>query len=78
VSSESFTSVMFQVDIFWVVTPCSVVVGYQCFGGSCCLHLQDEYGGSMVLRNVGILFTHKNTGMTFPVKQFMPVPHATV
>jgi len=29
----------FQV-IFWVVTPCSDVVGYQCFGRPCCLHLQ--------------------------------------
>jgi hypothetical protein len=31
-----------QVDFFWVVTPCSVVVGYQRFGGPCCLHLQGE------------------------------------
>jgi len=28
-----------QVGVFWVVTPCSVVVGYQFFGGPCCLHL---------------------------------------
>jgi len=34
---EAFTA-MFQV-VFWVVTPCSVVVGYQRFRGSCCLHL---------------------------------------
>jgi hypothetical protein len=32
---------MFQVEVFWVVTPCSVV------------HPED--GGSKVLRNVGIL-----------------------
>jgi len=24
------------------VTPCSVVVGYQCFRGPCSLHLQGE------------------------------------
>jgi len=24
-----------QVDVFWVVTPCSVVVGHQRFGGPC-------------------------------------------
>jgi len=24
--------------IFWVLTPCSVVVGYQHFRGPCCLH----------------------------------------
>jgi len=32
--------VWIQVDVFWVVTPCSVVVGHQCFGRTCCLHLQ--------------------------------------
>jgi len=30
---------MFQVEVFWVVTPCSFVVGYQSFGGPCCVHL---------------------------------------
>jgi hypothetical protein len=30
---------VFQVEVFWIVTPCSVVVGYQRFRGSCCLHL---------------------------------------
>jgi hypothetical protein len=34
--------VMFQVKVFWVVTLCSVVVGYQCFRGPCYLHLQGE------------------------------------
>jgi hypothetical protein len=29
-----------EVDVFWVVTPCSVAVGYQRFGEPCCLHLQ--------------------------------------
>jgi hypothetical protein len=31
-----------QVEVFWVMTPCSDVVEYQCFGGTCCLHLQGE------------------------------------
>jgi hypothetical protein len=35
-------AVMFQVDVFWVVTPCSVVSGYQRFRGPCCLHFQGE------------------------------------
>jgi hypothetical protein len=39
-SFEAFTAVMFQVEIFWGVMPCSVVVGYQRFRGPCCLHLQ--------------------------------------
>jgi hypothetical protein len=34
--------VTFQVEVFWVVMPCSVVVGYQRFGGQCCLYLQGE------------------------------------
>jgi hypothetical protein len=36
-----FTVVQIQV-VFWVVTPYSFAVGYQRFGGPCCLHLQGE------------------------------------
>jgi len=43
---EVFT-VIFQVEIFWAVTLCSVVVRYQHFGGPCCLHFQGEDEGSM-------------------------------
>jgi hypothetical protein len=39
---EVFTAVKIKVDIFRVVTLCSFVVGYQCFGGPCCLHLQGK------------------------------------
>jgi hypothetical protein len=38
-SFESFNVVMFQVEVFWIVTPCIVVVGYRRFRGPCCLHL---------------------------------------
>jgi hypothetical protein len=38
----AFTAVMFNVEVFWVVTPCSVVVGYQHFRGPCCLKLEGE------------------------------------
>jgi len=31
-----------QVKVVWVVMPCSFVVGYQCFRGLCCFHLQSE------------------------------------
>jgi len=34
--------VKIQVEVFCVVTQYSDVVGYQRFGGSCCLHLQGE------------------------------------
>jgi len=27
-----------QVKVFWVVMPCNIAVGYQCFRGPCCLH----------------------------------------
>jgi len=35
-----FTAVKIYIVILWVVMPCSVVVGYQPFGGPSCLHLQ--------------------------------------
>jgi hypothetical protein len=48
-----------QVKVFWVVMPCSVVVGYQHFRGPCCLDLQgDEDGGSKVLKK---LLSNHNT-----------------
>jgi hypothetical protein len=37
--------ISFQVEDFCVVTPCSVVVGYQRFGELCCLHLQVKVNG---------------------------------
>jgi hypothetical protein len=36
---EAFTAVIFQVEVFWVVTPCGVLIGYQRFRSTCCLHL---------------------------------------
>jgi hypothetical protein len=41
-SFEVFTAVEIQVEVFRVVTPCNVAIGYQRFGGPCCLHLQCE------------------------------------
>jgi hypothetical protein len=35
-----------QVEVFWVVTPCRVVVGYCCFRGPHCLYLQVEVSGA--------------------------------
>jgi hypothetical protein len=42
-------AVKFQVEVFWVVTSCSVVVGYQRFRGPCCLHLQGRARSSEML-----------------------------
>jgi hypothetical protein len=52
-SFEAFMAVMFQVYVFWVVTQCSVVVGYHRFRGQCCLHL--HFTLKMDLWNFGIL-----------------------
>jgi len=49
----------FEVVVFWVVTPCSEFVGIATtFRRNCCLYLQGEEGGSMVLWNFGILPHH--------------------
>jgi hypothetical protein len=61
------------------VTPCSVTVGYQRFGGQWCLYLQGtslrpEDGGSKVLRNVGNLPQHyraSQTQSTSALKKFL-------
>jgi len=29
----------FHVTVLYVVTPCSEMIGYRRFGGSCCFHL---------------------------------------
>jgi hypothetical protein len=35
-----FKEIMIQFMVFWIVTSCSVVVGFHRFGGRCCLYLQ--------------------------------------
>jgi len=35
-----FTAVKIHIEVFWILTPRSVVVGYERFGGPCCIHLQ--------------------------------------
>jgi len=52
---EVFVAVKFQVEIFWVMTPCSVAAGYRRFGRPCFLHLQREDGGSIDIGKGGIL-----------------------
>jgi len=36
------TCLLIQVEVFWVLIPFGVVVGYQCFRGPWCLHLQGK------------------------------------
>jgi hypothetical protein len=45
VNFSNKTLVGIEVEVFWVVTPCSVVVGYKCFGGPCCLRFQGDVTG---------------------------------
>jgi len=47
--------VKIQVEVFWVMTSCSVVVGYRRFGGPCCPHHQ----GDVNIFPIAIHFTLK-------------------
>jgi hypothetical protein len=64
-----------QVEVVWVVASCSITVGYQRFGGPCCLHLQGEVhrqsfyidgGGNRGLWKVGILPQHYTSQPRWP------------
>jgi hypothetical protein len=45
---QVFKAMKIQVQVFWVLTLCSKVVGYQRFGGSCCQHLQLDTNNSVI------------------------------
>jgi len=38
------------VELFWVMTQCSVAVGYQRFGEPCCLNMPQHYRASQSRR----------------------------
>jgi len=40
---EAFLVAMFQVEVFWFVTTCSAVVGYQYFRDPCSLNLHPQH-----------------------------------
>jgi hypothetical protein len=42
--------VIFQVEVFWVVMPCGVMVGYRRLGGPCCLRPSQHYTASQPRR----------------------------
>lgn len=48
---EVFTSVKTSMLIFWIVTPCGLVGIYQCFKGTCCLHLHPCCSETLVSMN---------------------------
>jgi hypothetical protein len=55
---EVFMTKKIEFMVFWVVASCNVMVGYQHFGGLCCLHLWGSNPSSMVLQNIGIQPSH--------------------
>jgi hypothetical protein len=40
---EVVTVVTMKIAVFWDVTPCNSIDGYQCSVGTCCLHLQGHF-----------------------------------
>jgi len=50
--------VKIQVEVAWVVMPCSSAVGHQSSERLCCLYLHPEDGVSKALRNICILSQH--------------------
>jgi len=49
-----------QVVALWLVTPCSVAIRYDRFGGPCCLHLQGEVTINAA-RSSETLLSYRNT-----------------
>jgi hypothetical protein len=43
---EVLTAASMKMSVFWVLAPCSQVVVYRHFSGTCCLHTQGDEGGS--------------------------------
>jgi hypothetical protein len=74
INFETSTVVIFQDEVFWVVTPCRVVVGYQRFRGSCCLLFQCEVedGGRKIFRNDGIVPRYYTTS-----QRIRPLPETS-
>jgi len=62
--------------VFCVVTPCSFVVGYQCFGGLCCLNLQGEMEAANtrfeVFTSINILVVFYLEGVLTPCSSNLP------
>jgi hypothetical protein len=60
-SFKAFTTVMFQVDVVWIMTPCKVVLGYWSFIGPYRLHLLGCEAVSVVLEyqnSIGPCYLH--------------------
>jgi hypothetical protein len=65
-SFEDFTAVIFQVEVYWGVTLCNVVVGCKRFEGPCCVHLQGEVKMEAALNFETLVSYHNTTGRYNP------------
>jgi len=66
---STYGDTLIQVMVFWVVRPCSIVVGYQHFGGPYCCHLQishQRYTDFMLESGQGSLDLHVMKVCSFP------------
>jgi len=52
-----YTAIKIQDGVFWTVTPCSDVVGYQSFGGPCSLLLHCQTKGTVCRKLTAVLLT---------------------
>jgi hypothetical protein len=50
-----------QVEVFWVVMLCIVIVGYQHFTGPCCSPLHSEVPKMEAARSCEMLVSYSNT-----------------
>jgi hypothetical protein len=60
VGYEVFMVVKIQVQFFWIVTMCSVAVGYKCFRSPCCLHLHWRWHRPLIPWYPTMLTQHHN------------------
>jgi hypothetical protein len=76
---EVFTAVKIQVEVFWIVTPCRFVVGYQHFRGIRRLRLHPEDGDGTLNTTATLLgVTTQKTVSSIPVIKFKVVISVSV
>jgi hypothetical protein len=65
--------IFLQVEVFWVATPCSVVVGYQRFRYPRCLPLHPEDGGSVDSEGLDLKH-HRQESPKIPLRSYASSP----
>jgi hypothetical protein len=58
---EVLTAVKMTMVIFWAVTQCDFVGGYQSFGGTHCIHLQGETNIEAIRSSETMVIIYKTT-----------------